>query len=399
MPTVVSVCFVNQKYFWAAWSNIQSARDFLYKERKNLAVDCLFYSYAPSKEAAIEQAKTLCGDYIEPIIPAYAQAVAHVLKMSQVEELLLFDKANRPTGNFPNAVISDFSTGINGDTLHNFSDDPLQKSLNQLQALTGLKGVKTTVAELVNIAKVTQMKLKAGIKAPAITRHLVFTGNPGTGKTTVARIVGEIYQNLGVLTKGHFVEVDRKDLVAEYVGQTAPKTAQVVESAVGGVLFIDEAYALVPEGKPDVFGQEAITTLLKMMMDHRENLVVIVAGYQQDMTRFIESNPGLKSRFSRFIHFADYAPSELTEIFKNTCDEHGYLLGDGALAAAENLFTEFSDRIGQLGNGRFVRNVFERCMASQCNRLAPLPNPSKRDLETFLLSDIPTPAELAQFLA
>ena len=364
-----------------------------------MALDCLCYGYAPSKDAAVAQVEKLFGHYVEYVIPSYAQAV----KVAADTQNFFANNpnafgGNRQNFNNPNFVGTDYGYGANYVPKMEFTNDPLQKSLNQLQNLTGLSGVKTTVAELVNIAKVTQMKIRAGIKAPSITRHLVFTGNPGTGKTTVARIMGEIYQHLGVLSKGHFVEVDRKDLVAQYVGQTAPKTAEVVESAVGGVLFIDEAYSLVPEGKPDVFGQEAITTLLKMMMDHREDLVVIVAGYKEDMTRFIDSNPGLKSRFSRFIDFSDYTPSELTKIFKHICDEQGYLLGDGVLAAIENLFTEFNERIGQLGNGRFVRNVFERCMATQCNRLASLPHPSKTDLETFLLSDIPSPEALTQFL-
>jgi SpoVK/Ycf46/Vps4 family AAA+-type ATPase len=242
----------------------------------------------------------------------------------------------------------------------------------QQRFATGLSAVKSTVQELVNIAKVAQMQAQAGIKAPAITRHLVFTGNPGTGKTTVARTLGEIYKNLGALSKGHFTEVDRTDLVAGYLGQTAPKTAKVVESALGGVLFIDEAYSLVPDGRGDMYGQEAINTLLKMMEDHREDLVVIVAGYKGEMSRFIDSNPGLKSRFSRSIHFEDYSTSELTEIFKVRCELHGYLLSDNTLKAVQGLVKQFESQIGELGNGRFVRNIFDRCVAIQCNRLVQI---------------------------
>ena len=207
------------------------------------------------------------------------------------------------------------------------------------------------------------IRVRTAIKAPAITRHLVFTGNPGTGKTTVARILGEVYKNLGVLSKGHFAEVDRTDLVAEYLGQTAPKTAKVVESALGGILFIDEAYSLVPDGRGDMYGQEAINTLLKMMEDHREDLVVIVAGYKDEMSRFIDPNPGLKSRFSRSIHFEDYSASELTEIFKVRCEQHGYLLSDKTLNSVQDLVKQFETQIGELGNGRFVRNIFDRCVA------------------------------------
>lgn len=278
------------------------------------------------------------------------------------------------------------------------NQDALQHALKKLHALTGLGTVKSTVQELVSIAKVSQMQANVGIKSPAITRHLVFTGNPGTGKTTVARLLGEIYKHLGVVSKGHFVEVDRSLLVAEYVGQTAPKTTKVIESALGGVLFIDEAYALVPDGRGDAFGQEAINTLLKMMEDHRENLVVVVAGYKIEMARFVDSNPGLKSRFSRAIHFEDYAPSELADIFKASCEQHGYLLSDQTLKSMCHLIEQFETQVGELGNGRFVRNIFDRCVAMQCSRLAVLSRPTKDDLRTFLPADIPTQEQLIQSL-
>jgi SpoVK/Ycf46/Vps4 family AAA+-type ATPase len=164
----------------------------------------------------------------------------------------------------------------------------------------------------------------------------------------------------------------------------------VVESALGGVLFIDEAYSLVPDGRGDMFGQEAINTLLKTMEDHREDLVVVVAGYKGEMSRFIESNPGLKSRFSRAVHFEDYSPSELTEIFKVRCDQHGYLCSENTLESVRNLVNQFEHQVGELGNGRFVRNIFDRCIANQCNRLAALNQLTKEDLKTFLSADIPT---------
>lgn len=285
-----------------------------------------------------------------------------------------------------------------GDSGSGESKVDLEKSLEQLHSLTGLSAVKSTVQELVNIARVSQQKAQAGIKAPAITRHLVFTGNPGTGKTTVARLLGDIYKYLGVLSKGHFVEVERSHLVAGYIGQTAPKTTKVIESALGGVLFIDEAYSLVPEGRGDAFGQEAINTLLKMMEDYREDLVVVVAGYKGEMSRFIGSNPGLKSRFSRSIHFEDYSPSELADIFKVRCEQSDYLLSDKTLEAVSHLIERFESQIGELGNGRFVRNIFDRCVAMQSGRLAALTKPTKEDLMTFLPVDIPTYDQLAQSL-
>jgi stage V sporulation protein K len=275
---------------------------------------------------------------------------------------------------------------------------PQSTPSDRLKSLIGLSTVRTTVQELVNIAKVSQLQRQAGVKAPPITRHLVFTGNPGTGKTSVARILGEIYKDLGILSKGHFVEVDRSHLVAEYVGQTAPKTVSVVKSALGGVLFIDEAYSLVPAEGSDPFGQESINTLLKMMEDHREDLVVIVAGYKAEMGRFISSNPGLKSRFSRTLHFADYTSSELAQIFQNQCQQHGYEFPKQTLEAIQQLISSFEDQIGELGNGRFVRNIFDRCIAIQCNRLAILDNPSPAELKSFLPSDVPTFEELQQYL-
>lgn len=367
---VFSVCALYGSWLWVAWSSLDDAYAFREKTEKQLSIDCLFFAEAPSKEAAINTARNLLGTHINQIGNEWAAEVCKVL---------------------------DKKLDIDTDE-HVAVTNELQKSLDQLHSLTGLSAVKFTVQELVNIAKVAQMQAQVGIKAPAITRHLVFTGNPGTGKTTVARILGEIYNNLGVLSNGHFTEVDRTDLVAEYLGQTAPKTAKVVESALGGVLFIDEAYSLAPDGRGDIYGQEAINTLLKMMEDHREDLVVIVAGYKSEMSRFIDSNPGLKSRFARSIHFEDYSSNELIEIFKARCEQYGYLFSDKTLEAVKHLVKHFEGRIGELGNGRFVRNIFDRCVALQCNRLALLAKPSKKDLKTFLPTDIPTYEQLAQYL-
>ncbi|MEH1794778.1 AAA family ATPase [Nostoc sp.] len=371
--TVFSICASGNSWLWAAWSTIDDAYNFLEKPEKQLEIDCLFFTEAPSKENAIKTARNLLGTHIKQIGNEWAAEVCkEIHKQPQQPDI----NANQPE------VVT----------------NELQLCLDQLNSLTGLSAVKSTVQELVNIAKVAQMQAQAGIKAPSITRHLVFTGNPGTGKTTVARILGEIYKNLGVLSKGHFLEVDRTNLVAEYLGQTAPKTAKVVESALGGVLFIDEAYSLVPDGRGDMYGQEAINTLLKMMEDHREDLVVIVAGYKGEMSRFIESNPGLKSRFARSIHFEDYCPSELTEIFKVRCEQHGYLFSEKTLEAVCLLVNQFEHQIGELGNGRFVRNIFDRCIAIQCNRLAALAQPSKIDLKTFQPADVPTHEQLGQYL-
>jgi stage V sporulation protein K len=367
---VFSLCESDSSWLWVAWNNDDEACAFLKKDKKNLASDCLLYAEAPSKEAAIRTARNILGAHAKQIGNEWAISVCDVMNKKH-------------------------HIGI---TENNIVTDELQESLDQLNLLTGLTAVKSTVQELVNITKIAQMQAQAGIKSPAITRHIVFTGNPGTGKTTIARILGDIYKNLGVLSKGHFVEVDRSNLVAQYLGQTAPKTLAVVESALGGVLFIDEAYSLVPDGKGDIFGQEAVNTLLKMMEDHREDLVVVVAGYKGEMSRFIDSNPGLKSRFSRSIHFDDYSSSELTEIFKVRCEQHGYLFSEETLKFTHKLVAQFESQVGELGNGRFVRNIFDRCVASQCNRLAMLGKPTVEELKTFLPSDIPTYEQLLKSL-
>jgi stage V sporulation protein K len=374
---VFSICKRNDSWLWAAWEDKIKAYDFLQKSSKVIEFDCLFWSFARSENDALLSARKLLGNSAQRVDNDFAISVAQTLY-------------DRPK-----------SDGIEQKKLSNIDIAPQSesKSLDLLESLTGLDGVKSTVKELVNIAKVTQMQAKIGMKVPALTRHLVFTGNPGTGKTTVARIIGDIYQDLGILSQGQFVEVDRISLVASYVGQTAPKTMKVIESALGGVLFIDEAYSLVPDGREDPFGQEAVNTLLKLMEDHRDNLVVIVAGYQDEMARFINSNPGLKSRFSRSIHFEDYAPVELTEIFKLLCDKNSYAIDDVILSTFRELVAEFIDRIGELGNGRFVRNIFDRCIANQCNRLAVMVTPSSEDLKTFLAEDIPTRSQLIQYLA
>lgn len=367
---VFSVCTFDNSWLWAAWSNTKDADAFLEKSEKTVEMDCLVYAKAPSKAVATQTARRILGAYSKQLSSEWASEVCKVID----------GKLHRDTDKCK--VVT----------------DELQVCLDQLHLLIGLSAVKSTVQELVNIAKVAQMQAQAGIKAPQITRHLVFKGNPGTGKTTVARILGEIYKNLGVLSKGHFVEVDRTGLVGEYLGQTALKTAKVVESALGGVLFIDEAYSLAPVGSGDVYGQEAISTILKMMEDHREDLVVIVAGYKEEMYRFTESNPGLKSRFSRSIHFEDCSPVELAEMFKIRCEQHGYLIPNKTLETLRNLVERFKHKIGELGNGRFIRNIFDRCIASQCNRLAASAKPSMEDLKTFLPADIPTQEQLQQFL-
>ena len=259
----------------------------------------------------------------------------------------------------------------------------------ELEDLIGLDNVKQEVKSLANFVKLQKQRQEKGMKTPKMSYHLVFTGSPGTGKTTVARIVARIYKDLGILKTGHTVETDRSGLVAEYVGQTATKTNAIVDSALNGVLFIDEAYALVPENASNDYGQEAISTLLKRMEDDRDKLVVIIDGYTNEMKRFIDSNPGLQSRFNRYINFPDYTAKELVRIFHMYMKKNQYTISDEAdemLKEKLDYAVEHKDR--NFGNARYVRNVFEKSIQMQANRLEGKSNLSDRELTEITASDI-----------
>ena len=242
---------------------------------------------------------------------------------------------------------------------------------------------------LVNLVKVRKLRQEQDLPVPPMSLHLVFMGNPGTGKTTVARLLAQIYHAIGVLSKGQLIEVDRSGLVAGFVGQTAIKTNEVIQSALGGVLFIDEAYALANQESPNDFGKEAIETLLKGMEDNRADLVVIVAGYTELMGRFIHSNPGLESRFNKYFYFEDYNGEQLMEIFKSMCKKNGYELDEEAEKfAAEDFKDLYENRDENFGNARDVRNVFEQAVSRQANRVAMMEAPTKEDLMKFTLEDL-----------
>jgi type VII secretion ATPase EccA len=259
---------------------------------------------------------------------------------------------------------------------------------DELSTLIGLGNVKQEVEQLSDFIKIQQARTEKGLKTSPISYHCVFTGNPGTGKTTVARIIAKLYKELGILKKGHLVETDRAGLVAEYVGQTAVKTNNVIDSAIDGVLFIDEAYSLVPGYSTD-FGGEAIATLLKRMEDDRDRLVVILAGYGDEMKTFIDSNPGLQSRFNRYIHFDDYSSDELVDIFKLYAKQNDYIIDNEAInAVTRKIENAVSNKDKNFGNARFVRNIFEKSIANQASRLAAQANISKTDLQTLTAEDI-----------
>lgn len=259
----------------------------------------------------------------------------------------------------------------------------------ELNSLTGLTAVKEDVNALINLLKVQKMREQMGMKQTSVNKHLVFMGNPGTGKTTVARLLAKIYKAIGAISKGHLVEVDRSGLVCGYIGQTATKTAEVIESALGGVLFIDEAYTLTNGKGQGDFGQEAVDTLLKGMEDHRDDLVVIVAGYTELMDEFLDSNPGLRSRFNKFINFEDYTAEEEVEILINNCKKQEYMLSRDALEEARRFFTErVANKPEGYANARDVRNYLEKAISNQASRIVGLKDVDKNILAMLEKEDL-----------
>jgi AAA+ superfamily predicted ATPase len=268
-------------------------------------------------------------------------------------------------------------------------EEELEKIQSDLKALIGLENIKQEISDLLNLLKVQRMRRDSGLASPEMSRHMVFYGNPGTGKTTIARKLAEIYKTLGILSKGHLIETDRSSLVAGYLGQTAIKTKEVLERASGGILFIDEAYTLCQGSDQDQFGQEAIDTILKYMEDHRDDLIVIVAGYESQMAAFIDSNPGLKSRFSKYFYFTDYDPSQLADIFEEMATHAQYIVTDSFRLSLRRLCQEMVNRkTDNFGNGRTIRNLFERCISNQANRVVAIPNPSQGQLAELIDGDL-----------
>ncbi len=256
---------------------------------------------------------------------------------------------------------------INVSQEKNNEESPYDK----LEKLVGLEEIKSDVTNLVNLMKMQIRRKNQGLKMIPISLHLVFSGNPGTGKTTVARILADIYKDIGILSKGHLVEVDRSNLVAGYVGQTAIKTQEKINEALGGILFIDEAYTLSKDEND--YGQEAIDTILKAMEDHRDDFVVIVAGYSELMQKFINSNPGLRSRFNKYIYFPDYNVEELVSIFLNMCKEYDYVLSEDAKDAMKKIIYNMEkNKDANFANARDVRNLFERVITQQATRLSKM---------------------------
>ena len=287
----------------------------------------------------------------------------------------------------PEKKVGNINVRNDSERNDNLSDIKVN-GLQMLDSLVGLNSIKSDVKSLIDFVKIQKIRKEKGISVVPLSLHLVFSGNPGTGKTTVARILGQLYKEIGVLKKGHVVEVDRSSLVAGYVGQTAIKTKEKINDAMGGILFIDEAYTLA-KGDGNDFGQEAIDTLLKEMEDHRDEFIVIVAGYTDQMLTFINSNPGLKSRFNKYFHFPDYSVAELYEILVSMFNKYGFVVEEDALKLSFDMISGMVDKKNeQFANAREIRNFFESIISKQATRIARIPNPSEMELRLISIRDI-----------
>ncbi|MGZ8242734.1 AAA family ATPase [Methylomagnum sp.] len=283
----------------------------------------------------------------------------------------------------------DNSLGIKSFDNEQLDADDLVNAQGELNNLIGLANIKEEVRSLANYLRISQLRAGHALPIKSLSLHMVFSGNPGTGKTTVARLLARILKSLGILTKGHLIETDRAGLVAAYQGQTAQKVANVVKSALGGILFIDEAYSLTESDLTGDYGREAVDALLKLMEDHRDEFIVIVAGYPEKMARFIQSNPGLRSRFNRVLNFEDYAPNELYKIFQALCHDAGYKLTNTATSKIRKVVTDaYKSKDPYFGNAREIRNIFERTLINHANRLAQNGEFDAEELQTLKQEDI-----------
>ena len=340
--------------------------------------------YNKNEKLSIERNMKPAGSYLDDL-SGFADLLGTIRQAETAAKELLVETAPEPGCG---------DTAASSGTEPCETDASLQQQvdelLGKLDALVGLDSIKRSVRSLINYVKIRKLREENELPNPPLSLHMVFMGNPGTGKTTVARILSELYRAIGVLTKGQLVEVDRSGLVAGFVGQTALKTSEAVKSALGGILFIDEAYSLAPDiGSGNDFGREAIETLLKLMEDHRDDLIVIVAGYSVPMERFIMSNPGFESRFNRYFIFEDYNSDELYAIFNLMCAKSEYVLTDEAKDYAIEYFRELYDaRDENFSNARYVRNFFENIVSVHSDRVSALDDHTRDSLTMVLCEDL-----------
>ena len=375
----------NQRYTWEEFKTIIVRKEECCKKIRSLSVEAL-------NSLANAEVKATASDGLDDfafcmIFHDYNQEYETNYRKKMLRIATIIANAdNKLTDTESQWLDSIMNVGVTKDSKEN--EHEVESPDVELNSMIGLSRVKNEINTLCNFVIMKKKREKEGLKLPNISFHCVFTGNPGTGKTTVARLLAGIYKDLGVLKKGHLVETDRSGLVAEYVGQTAIKTNKIIDSALDGVLFIDEAYTLANGGTND-YGPEAIATLLKRMEDDRDRLVVILAGYTVEIEQFINSNPGLRSRFNRYIHFDDYTAEELYEIFCLQVKKSDYTLAeDASESLKEHLKNVVENKPKDFGNARYVRNLFEKAIEAQCNRLALKEELTKQDLTLITKDDI-----------
>jgi SpoVK/Ycf46/Vps4 family AAA+-type ATPase len=340
------------------------------------------------------EALAKCGRYFDHLYASRTKTFGNARAIRNFFEELIRDQAIRlseiknPDNDALQCItVDDVEASVKG-VFNDDKEETLEQIMGELSGMIGLGNIKEEIKKLANYVKVEKLRKTRGLQTTPLVLHSLFLGAPGTGKTTVARILGRVFKSLGILAKGHVVEVTRADLVAQYVGQTAPKTDKVIDSAINGVLFVDEAYMLTRGGEND-FGQEAIDTLLKRMEDERDKLIVILAGYTHLMKKVVDSNPGLASRFTRAFTFSNYSVAELTEIFSYNCQKKGYSIDDATLQIISDYFANCDERTStDFGNARFVRNLFEKTLQELSARLASVDNPATEALNTITNEDI-----------
>ena len=355
------------------------------KYEKNLIDNAMYLdTVTQSKGKIVECAKTIIkNNKNEAILLCRYISDATKHKNAQITKIAISTK---------DALISYYGykelKNICSNKTNQEEDYSLEELMTQLNSLIGLEKVKSKVNDLIAFQKVQLLRKAEGLHTTKNTMHLAFTGNAGTGKTTVARIVGRIYKKIGLLSKGHFMEVSRTDLIAGYQGQTALKVKEVIDKAKGGVLFIDEAYSITENDHSDSYGRECLTELTKALEDYRQDLVVIVAGYPEPMEKFFDSNPGLKSRFNSFIMFENYNDEELFNILQNICDKEDYFISDNLkVEIKKHLSRETMHEKKQFSNGRYIRNLFEELIMQQARRLSSIKTPTIEELKTLCTDD------------